>query len=121
MKRRSFLSSSVIASLGLPLLSFDPLSREKTAGINSASEEFELSEATIDMLQEYMRSRKYSSKKITQLYLERIRNLDKSGPYVNSIIEVNPDAQSIAESMDKETDAGKNKGTHAWYTNTNKG
>lgn len=63
---------------------------------------FELDEVTIDQLQSGMKSGKYSSRSITEQYLARIETVDKSGPAINSVIEVNPDALDIAESLDRE-------------------
>ena len=63
---------------------------------------FELDEVTIDDLQEGMKSGKYTARAITEKYLARIEAIDKSGPSVNSVIEVNPDAIEIAESLDRE-------------------
>lgn len=63
---------------------------------------FELDEVTIDDLQEGMKSGKYTARAITEKYLSRIEAIDKSGPAVNSVIEVNPDAADIAESLDRE-------------------
>ena len=63
---------------------------------------FELEEATIDDLQEGMKSGKYTARALTEKYLARIEAVDKSGPAVNSVIEVNPDAAEIAEALDRE-------------------
>ena len=63
---------------------------------------FELDEVTIDDLQEGMKSGKYTARAITEKYLSRIEGIDKSGPALNSVIEVNPDAVEIAESLDRE-------------------
>ena len=49
-----------------------------------------------------MKSGKYTSRSITEKYLTRIQDIDKQGPVVNSLIEVNPDALEIAESLDRE-------------------
>ncbi len=57
-----------------------------------------------------MQSGELTSKAITQLYLDRIQAVDKSGPKTNSVIEVNPDALQIAEAMDQERKAGKVRG-----------
>jgi amidase len=45
-----------------------------------------------------------------QAYINRINEIDKNGPLLNSIIEVNPDAIKIAEQLDKEMKAGKIRG-----------
>ena len=63
---------------------------------------FELDEITIGELQDGMKSGKYSAHAITEKYLARIAAIDKSGPSVNSVIETNPDALEIAETLDKE-------------------
>ena len=63
---------------------------------------FELDEVTIDALQEGMKSGKHTSRSIVEKYLYRIEEIDKSGPAINSVIEVNPDALEIAEGLDRE-------------------
>ena len=63
---------------------------------------FELDEATISDLQEAMKSGKLTSRSITEKYLARIDQIDKQGPAINAIIELNPDALSIADAMDRE-------------------
>jgi amidase len=64
--------------------------------------EFELDEFTIDDLQQAMQSGKYSSRSLTEKYLARIQEIDKGGPRINSVIEVNPEALEIAEALDRE-------------------
>lgn len=68
---------------------------------------FEWEEATIDQLQSAMQSGKASAVSITQKYLDRIAALDKVGPAINAVIELNPDALAIARELDAER---KNKG-----------
>ncbi len=63
---------------------------------------FELEEMTIGDLQEGMKTGKYTARAVTEKYLARIEAVDKSGPAVNSVIEGNPDAAEIAESLDRE-------------------
>ena len=63
---------------------------------------FELDEMTTTQLQEGMRSGKYTSLSITQKYLQRIKEIDKTGPAINAVIEINPDAVAIARSLDRE-------------------
>lgn len=76
----------------------------------AAADEFALLEATIDMLQQKMQSGEYTSQSITRLYLKRIAEIDKKGPALNAVIELNPDALAIAEQMDAERKAGKTRG-----------
>ena len=63
---------------------------------------FELEEMTIDQLQADMKSGKYTARSLTEKYLQRIHDVDKQGPAVNSVIEINPDAFAIAELLDRE-------------------
>ena len=71
---------------------------------------FELEEATVTRLQEAMRSGRLSSHSITQMYLNRIQELDRRGPALRAIIEVNPDALSEAERLDEERREGHVRG-----------
>jgi len=57
---------------------------------------------TITELQEKMDSGEYSARIVTEMYLERIEEIDKQGPKLNAIIELNPDALEIADSLDVE-------------------
>lgn len=67
-------------------------------------------EWTIAELQEKMDSGELTSRRLAELYLERIQEIDKSGPYINSVIEINPDALEIADTLDAERKAGKTRG-----------
>src|SRR5436190_8489623 len=63
---------------------------------------FPLEEATAQQLQDWMTSGRYTSRQITELYLRRIEEIDRRGPALNAVIEVNPDALSIADALDAE-------------------
>src|SRR5581483_223761 len=69
---------------------------------NTPVKPFEFDEATISDLQARMKSGQLTAKVLTEAYLTRIEEIDRGGPGVNSVIEVNPDAQSIAEKLDRE-------------------
>src|ERR1044072_5154860 len=64
--------------------------------------DFELEEITINDLQAGMKSGKYTARSLVESYLARIDEVDKNGPRVNSVIELNPDALAIADTLDKE-------------------
>jgi amidase len=57
-----------------------------------------------------MRSGRFTSRMLVELYLARIAALDKHGPAVNSIIELNPDALQIADGLDRERKGGRIRG-----------
>jgi amidase len=59
-------------------------------------------DATIDELQTWMESGELTSRELVQLYLERIYSYDRHGPRINSLVELNPDALAIADSLDQE-------------------
>jgi len=63
---------------------------------------FEFHEATIDILQKEMQSGRHTAYSIAERYLARIENLDKQGPSLRAVIELNPDALMTAGSLDRE-------------------
>lgn len=113
MDRRIFIKNSSIAgisaTLGFASSCNQPIESQKIEK-NKSLDSFELNEVTVDVLQEKMKSGIYTSRFITQLYLDRIEKIDRSGPHINAIIELNPDALAIADAMDAERKAGKIRG-----------
>jgi amidase len=71
---------------------------------------FPYAEATIADLQAQMQSGKLTSLALTAAYLQRIAEVDKAGPHLNAVIELNPDAAAIARALDQERRAGKVRG-----------
>src|SRR3954449_11019857 len=61
---------------------------------------FELEETTIADLEGAMAAGRMTARSITQAYLDRIAELDRKGPTLRHVIEVNPDALLIADSLD---------------------
>lgn len=64
-----------------------------------------MEEMTISMLQEKMESGDLTSSALTEWYIHRIEILDKAGPTLNAVIELNPDALAIAEALDIERES----------------
>ncbi len=89
--RRQFLQAGLIgaATAAIPLA-------------ENRAEQFELDEQTLTDLQQGMQSGKYTARSLAEKYLARIEAIDKKGPAVNSVIEINPDALAIAEKLDQE-------------------
>ncbi len=71
---------------------------------------FELEEATIGDLQKRMQSGQDSSRSLVEKYAARIETLDKQGPRLHAVLEINPDALAIAGELDAERKAGKARG-----------
>ncbi|CAA9961006.1 Glutamyl-tRNA amidotransferase protein [Pyrenophora teres f. maculata] len=66
-----------------------------------------LEEATIDQLQKYLSDRILTSAQLLECYLNRAHQVNG---YINSIIELNPDANRIAATLDAERAAGRIRG-----------
>ncbi len=92
MKRRNFLQTTATALTVA-------VTRPKSAFATPA---FELEELTISELQRGLQSGKYTSRSLVEKYSERINDLDKRGPKLNSVIELNPDCEAIAVALDRE-------------------
>jgi amidase len=97
MNRRKFLSA--IATT--PLLGCAALGSSKPA-TSFKARSFELEEATISQLQAAMGSGRETAQSLAKKYLTRINEIDRQGPNINSVIEINPDAMAIARDLDRE-------------------
>ena len=111
MKRRDFFKT---ATLGGGTLALAPLSscvQSKTSTESTVNyADFELNEFTVAQLQVKMSSGEMSSEEITQKYLNRIELIDRKGPELRSVIEINPEALAIARQLDAERKSGKIRG-----------
>jgi amidase len=65
-------------------------------------DKFPFLEATVAQLQAEMASGRLTSERLTRAYIERIHALDSSGPGVNAIMELNPDALAMARRADEQ-------------------
>lgn len=118
MKRRNFLLNTTTA--GLSIAAAATLTACQTSGdavkpnsipeSETSNDDFAFNEATIESLQQQMAEGKLTSEALTQAYLDRIAAIDKAGPKINAVIELNPDALNIAKQMDEERKAGKLRG-----------
>lgn len=97
MKRRQFLQTTAatyIAAVTNPLSV--PLAKPESPPA------FDLEELTITDLQQGLQSGKYTSRELVEKYSDRITDIDKKGPGLYSVIEMNPDAERIAVALDRE-------------------
>ncbi len=106
LTRRDVLRLGALAGAGASLAPLVTSSVAATA--TTAPSDF--NEMTITQLQGLMGSRQARSVDLVNFYLQRIRTLDQSGPMVNSVIELNPDALAIASALDGERQAGHARG-----------
>src|SRR5262245_32132419 len=79
-----------------------------SATVRTAS--FELEELTIAELQQRMTSGRETARSLAEKYLARIEAIDRSGPTLKSVIEINPDALVEADRLDAERKANKVRG-----------
>ncbi|HEX3086231.1 MAG TPA: amidase [Pyrinomonadaceae bacterium] len=108
MDRRKFVRTGLFS--GVALATVTNLAEGTTGRSSTPPPAFELDELTIAELQSGMTSGKFTAHSITRTYLDRIDEIDKRGPAINSVIELNPDAMAIAEPLDSERKAGRVRG-----------
>ena len=101
-QRRNFLRNTALAAVSGAILPALAGTRQVVAASAPEIKPFELDEITIADLQAGMSSGKFSARSITEKYLARIEEIDKQGPALKSVIEVNPEALAIADALDKE-------------------
>lgn len=106
--RRKFLQTAVTAGTTAALYPALGAAREITPTSAQPAPDvkpFELDEITIPELQDGMKSGKFTARSLVEKYSARIDEIDKRGPAVNAIIELNPDALAIADALDQESKA----------------
>ncbi|MDQ3342221.1 MAG: amidase [Actinomycetota bacterium] len=109
--RRSFIAKTAAAAAGAALAGTGGVAEAADRqGGRSRGPHQGLEEATIAELQAQMESGQLSARRLTSAYLQRIRQLDRRGPRLNSILTINPRALEIAELRDAERKAGKARG-----------
>lgn len=111
MKRRRFLSLG--AAAGATLVAGDAARAARPSSYARrprASGDADIVEASIADLQRMMSSGAASAREIARAYLARVESIDRAGPELNAVIEVNPDALEIADALDAERAAGRVRG-----------
>jgi amidase len=106
--RRKFLQKSVTAGAVAAAYPALGAAREITRAAEPAAPEiepFELDEITISELQDGMNSGKFTARSLVEKYTARIQGIDKQGPAINAVIELNPEAEAIADALDQERKA----------------
>jgi amidase len=92
MNRRRFLTATAIGSVFAGTNAGKP--QQKTS--------FELDEVTVADLQDRLKQGVLTAEGTVELYLERIEAIDRNGPSLRSVIEINLDALAIARALDQE-------------------
>jgi amidase len=76
----------------------------------SRSVSFDLEELSIADLQRRMESGQETARSLVEKYSARVEAIDRNGPALHSVIELNPDAVAIADRLDAERKAGRTRG-----------
>jgi len=106
--RRTFLQNAVTAGATAAVYPALGAAREMARSakpIPDGITPFELDEISISELQDGMKSGKFTARALVERYSARIDEIDKRGPAVNAVIELNPDAAAIADALDQERKA----------------
>jgi amidase len=90
--RRRFLAAGLVSGIA-------------SVSAGEKKEPFELDELSLSDLQERLRSGKDTARSLVEKYLARIEAIDRNGATLHSVIEINPDALAIADTLDKERKA----------------
>jgi amidase len=96
MKRREFLQSSLIAGVAIGTSCTQP---------PTPVPPFELEEFTFAQLKQAIDSGRFTARSLAEAYLARIDATNRKGPELRAVIELNPDALSIADALDQERKA----------------
>lgn len=102
--RRDLMKAGVAGgalALSGPMLPSESAAQERTAMAYSPAP-FDLKEVTISHLKAGLRSGEYTSVGLVEKYLARIEELNRKGPELRAVIEVNPDAHALADALDAE-------------------
>jgi amidase len=105
--RRSFLQSTIATGTAAALYPAMGSARANAAAGPDPKpapdvRPFDLEEITISELQDGMKSGKFTARSLVEKYSARIDEVDKHGPAVNAVIEMNPEALAIADALDQE-------------------
>jgi amidase len=116
VSRRRFLQNGVVGSATAVALAQLPRpetraeERPASTGTRQEVRPFELDELTLAELQEGMKTGRFTARSVTEKYLARIEEIERQGPGLNSILEINPDALAIADALDRERKANGPRG-----------
>ncbi|HTF44881.1 MAG TPA: amidase family protein, partial [Terriglobales bacterium] len=100
--RRQFLRASLLTGISAALLPSSAAAGALPVPAAAGPKPFELDELTIGDLQKALESGELTSQSLVRKYLARIEEIDRNGPALNSVIEINPDALAIADALDRE-------------------
>ena len=113
LTRRAFVGVSATIAAGV-LTKGDGPSLRRVDGVPPSEHQppakAPLDELTITELQEGLAAGRFTARSLVEQYQARIESMDKQGPTLNHVLEINPDALMIADQLDNDRKAGKTRG-----------
>jgi amidase len=110
MTRRQFIKAAAAAGAAQAAAAKDTNADTTASSAESLADRFEPAEATIPQLRDKLGRGVHTSEALVEKYLERIAQMDRSGPQLRYVIETNPDALSDARSADQALKQGQQRG-----------
>jgi amidase len=111
VSRRTFMKGTVVTAAAVAAAGGLPSSSAQTAApATDPTMGFRWAEATMADMQAAMGTGELTARRLVRDYIERIEAIDWSGIRLNSIIELNPDAEAVARDLDRERTAGHIRG-----------
>ncbi|HXP61464.1 MAG TPA: amidase family protein, partial [Dongiaceae bacterium] len=101
MNRRDFLKTGVAGAAALWAIPATTAPAPRPRPFPHIAS-FAWAEATISQLRSAISAGRLTAASLARQYLRRIRDLDRNGPKLNAVIELNPEAIAIAEALDRE-------------------
>ncbi len=108
MNRREFFSGT--AAAGAAVLAGCGGTAEKRAPAAATPAAFELDEISLADLASGLQQGRWTSRRLVELYTSRIDAIDRNGPHIGAVIEVNPEAAALADQLDSERKQGRVRG-----------
>src|SRR5213594_449012 len=105
MKRRDFLRRTALSASALLITrtaSGSMATADTPPAGHNGRKSFALEEMTVAELQRGMASGRFTATALVRHYLKRIAEVDRKGPRLKAVIELNPDALGIAEALDRD-------------------
>lgn len=102
MNRRTFLQLSTLAAVTPAVASLSSSTAASASSLGRSVHLANLEEVTIADLQAAMDAGQISATALVLTYIARIEALDRHGPTLKSVLEINPDAVAIARALDQE-------------------
>jgi amidase len=106
--RRAFLAAAAASGIltSISPVEAQPAHKRDSQAASTNLPPFELSELSIGQLRRGLQSGRFTARSLVGSYLARIEAIDKRGPAIHSVIEVNPDALTLAGQSDEERHSG---------------